>query len=71
MISFFMLLSELSEEQDNCGKLWKALRAHFFPVNVNLTDCEQICELMSYAANHPLKPNSGNFLSTMGEDTVA
>ena len=49
----------------------KALEAHGFPVNVNPIDCKWIYELMNHMANHPLKPNSGNFLSMMGNDAVA
>ena len=70
IIPFFMLLSELSKGQDNDGTPCIALEAHCFPVNVNPIDGKWICELMNHAANHLLKPNSGNFLSTMGEDAM-
>ena len=71
MIPFFVLLSESSEWQDDGGKPRKALEVHCFPVNINPINGKWIYELMNHAANHPLKLDSGNFLSTMGEDTVA
>ena len=63
MIPFFMLLSKSSEGQDNCRKPCKDLKAHCFPVNVNPIDGKWIYNLMNHAANHPLKPNSGNLHS--------
>ena len=71
MIPYFMLLNESSEEQDDDGKPCKALKARFFPVNINPINGKRIYELMNHAANHPLQPNSNNFLSMMGEGNVA
>ena len=71
MIPFFMLLNTLNEELDDDGKPCKALEAHCFPVDANPINGKQIYKLMNHAADHPLKPNSGNFLSMMEGDTVA
>ena len=71
MVPFFMLLTKSNEGNDNEGKTSKALRAHCFPGKTNPIDGKQIYEWMNHAASHPLRQNSGNFLSTMREDTVA
>ena len=71
MILFFVLLGESNEKQDDVGEPYETFKAHCFPVNIHPINANQIYELMNHVANHLLKRNSGNFLSMIGEDTVA